>query len=115
MDYVVPHVQKPGRDKLEIDGVMTIVETIITPLEPRGCRYLEVHAVCDDANQDVDAIKLVQVKVLYRCYEAYHAEPTGAFQATGSPSLDVIWRTGVESTRSVVARHRPMAPTHGVL
>ena len=143
-------------DRYTIGASIAAGETVtLTPLEPRGCRYIEVHAVCDDAVGDLADVELVEATALFRCYDEYHAEPLGAFQcappadtpagttargttargnfvggtsttrtaaaATGAAadaqcttgtvqctvdaavdSLDLIWKTGSDTTRSCV-------------
>lgn len=73
----------------------------LCPVEPRGCRYVEVHVVCDDAVGDLKNVTVTGVTALYRCYSAYHAEPEGTF-TTSDAQLKQIWKTGVDTTRSCV-------------
>eukprot|EP01052_Picozoa_sp_SAG31_P023268 SAG31_NODE_1909_length_6946_cov_8.032715_3_plen_570_part_00 len=87
----------------------------ICPLEPRGCRYVEVHVTRDDDPTELTNAQVTKATALYRCYDSYHVPPSGSFQAaeeTGSwwwgakpenaelPSLAKIWNVGAESTRS---------------
>ena len=74
----------------------------LTPLEPRGCRYIEVHALCDDTVGDLASVKMSSFSALYRCYNKYHAQPVGQFACDGNALLNTIWKTGIESTRSCV-------------
>eukprot|EP00937_MAST-01D_sp_MAST-1D-sp2_P007610 g7610.t1 len=80
----------------------------LVPLEPRGCRYVEVHVVCDDAPAALAQVQLVGATALLRAHGPYHAEPAGAFSCSpaaageGEDALCRIWRVGCGSTRSCV-------------
>jgi hypothetical protein len=102
-----PYVPLSGSDSCAIDrytfgGDVGGVGVVICPLEPRGCRYVEVHVVCDDSPELVGAVQLMGYAALFRCYGAYHAAPIGAFACATDAQLGLIWKTGVDSTRSCV-------------
>jgi hypothetical protein len=46
------------------------VEMIVTPLEPRGCRYVEIHAVLDDDNDSLGDVTVSLESALLRGYES---------------------------------------------
>jgi hypothetical protein len=78
------------------DAPLTVV-----PLEPRGCRYVEVHVTLDDGPYAaLQRVALLGCNAMYRAYDAYHTEPLGRF--AGDAVLERIWRTGSETTRSCV-------------
>lgn len=97
----------------------------ICPLEPRGCRYVEVHVLRDDDPPGLAAVSLTKATALYRSYDSYHVPPSGHFQATETASeagggwwggsgqggqgsetrqlpvtLEKIWAVGADTTRS---------------
>ncbi len=78
----------------------------LCPLEPRGCRYIEVHAVYDplpiqnDPAGFLAQIKLVSAVPLFRGYSQMQAEPCGGWSSEGDALLNHIWRVGIETTRS---------------
>ena len=56
---------------------MAGTDVTLLPLEPRGCRYFEIHAVIDDAVASVADVSLVSVSIMARAY--YHTRPLGTF------------------------------------
>lgn len=72
-------------------------DVTICPLEPRGCRFIELHAVCDDNPEDLSAVQLTAFSALFRGYKPYLASPTGAFDCSDS-KLATIWQVGVLTT-----------------
>ena len=64
---------------------------IISPLTPRGGRFVEVHVL-----GDTDRVKILEENFIERCY---HAAPEGAFE-TDDDLLNRIWEVGVETYRA---------------
>jgi len=81
-------------------------------------RYVELHAILDDEPGILEKGDLISAQVLYRCYEAYHEEPSGAFETSGDALLDQIWQTGVTSTRNCIEESYTAGPdvtsSHGI-
>ena len=73
---------------------------VVCPLEPRGCRWVEVHVTSNDAPAALDAVRLLSARALFRSYDAYHAEPDGAFACASDALLTKIWKVGIDTTRS---------------
>lgn len=69
----------------------------ICPLEPRGCRFIELHALCDDNPEDLSAVQLKTFSALFRGYRPYLSPPSGAFDCSDS-KLATIWRVGTLTT-----------------
>lgn len=67
---------------------------VFEPLEPRGGRYLEIHA---SVPHDLDAAVLRDARIIERTY--WDEGCDGAVQI-GEPLLERIWSLGVESLRS---------------
>jgi len=76
----------------------------LTPLEPRGGRYIELHALLDDEVGSLEHVLLLSPsQALYRSYGPYQEDPkAGAFSIPGDTLLTQIWKTGVDTTRSCV-------------
>ena len=92
-------------DRYTIGADVGGTEITLCPLEPRGCRYIEVHAIVDKAPILADPaatladIKLVAAVPLHRGYAPMQAAPTGAW-ASQEVLLNRIWSIGIETTRS---------------
>jgi hypothetical protein len=118
-------------DRYTIGASIAAGETVtLTPLEPRGCRYIEVHAVCDDDVGDLADVDLIEATALFRCYDEYHAEPLGTFQcapadtSTGTTARGTTARGttrtardasvgGISSTRTAAAATADAADVQG--
>lgn len=64
---------------------------IISPLTPRGGRFVEIHVL-----GDTDCVKILEENFIERCY---HAAPEGAFE-TDDDLFNRIWEVGVETYRA---------------
>ena len=93
-------------DRYTLGADVAHTDVTICPLEPRGCRYIEVHAVYDalpiqpDPAGFLAQIQLVAAVPLFRGYAGMQAEPAGAWSSEGDTLLNRIWRIGIETTRS---------------
>ena len=100
----------------------------ITPLEPVGCRYLEVHAsrtrqprrhplapttphpswrlqvhvVLDHGIDPSSPVSLDSVTALFRGYGAYQGAGSGSWACPSDALLERVWRCGVTSTSACV-------------
>jgi hypothetical protein len=78
----------------------------ICPLEPRGCRYVEVHVTLDDGASQVTPlsarVELLSIQAMFRCYQSYHSAPQGSFLCPSDPVLERIWLVGSDTTRACV-------------
>jgi hypothetical protein len=74
----------------------------ISPLEPRGCRYIEIHVTFDDQPNNISSIHLLSVTAMYRTYSSYHINPIGSFHSKTSSILTEIWEIGSNTTRSCI-------------
>jgi len=88
-------------DRYTIGGSVAGKTIVLTPLEPRGCRYIEVHVICDDNVGNLNSVTVSGMMALYRCYSSYHVPPGGAFTSSDGV-LQLIWKTGADTTRSCV-------------
>jgi hypothetical protein len=86
-------------DRYTIGSSLAGKAVTITPLEPRGCRYVEVHVLHDDDPELLSQVKLIGCTALYRSYAAYHEDPLGGVSAA-DPIWKQIWQIGSDSTRS---------------
>lgn len=92
-------------DRYTLGADMANKSVTLCPLEPRGCRYIEVHAVYDalpiqdDPAGFLAQMKLVSVVPLFRGYSGMQADPCGGW-SSGDALLNQIWRVGIETTRS---------------
>eukprot|EP01047_Picozoa_sp_COSAG01_P054328 COSAG01_NODE_5925_length_3948_cov_37.584631_3_plen_530_part_00 len=93
-------------DRYTIGGDVSSKEVRFCPLEPRGCRYIEVHALCETAPIQPDpvaslaAIKLISAVPLNRGYAPMQLGPAGGWSCAHDPLLTRIWAIGIETTRS---------------
>lgn len=92
-------------DRYTIGADMAGKDVKICPLEPRGCRYIEVHGLFDalpiqpDPAAFLAQIKLIEAVPLFRGYSAMQASPGGAWHSDDA-LLNRIWTIGIETTRS---------------
>lgn len=92
-------------DRYTIGADLAGKDVKICPLEPRGCRYIEVHGIFDalpiqpDPAAFLAGIKLVEAVPLFRGYSAMQASPGGAWHSDDA-LLNRIWTIGIETTRS---------------
>eukprot|EP00658_Telonema_sp_P-2_P035079 TRINITY_DN25561_c0_g2_i1.p1 TRINITY_DN25561_c0_g2~~TRINITY_DN25561_c0_g2_i1.p1 ORF type:complete len:481 (+),score=99.07 TRINITY_DN25561_c0_g2_i1:396-1838(+) len=87
-------------DRYTVDSTVQNQRLTLTPLEPRGCRYMELHVLSDEYTVDLSHVQLVSASALYRCYDSYHQPPSGGLASQDRPALARIWSTGADSTRS---------------
>ena len=93
-------------DRYTLGADVANKDVTLCPLEPRGCRYIEVHAVYDalpiqdDPTGFLGQIKLVSAVPLFRGYAGMQSEPIGAWHCEGDALLNRIWQMGIDTTRS---------------